>query len=93
VYKNLADFQTCFYGHVSSLSDVDEQDIYTVSGLNSAQQPISIEWNYTGVDDLSSAADANNVVPYASGDCLPVVIACYSLHIDITAGRNVQFYS
>ena len=91
--KNLADYITCFYGHVLSLEDVDSQDIFTLSGLNSSQQPVSIEWNYVGGDDVSSAADANNVVPYSSGDCVPVVIACYSSHVDFTIGRNSQFYS
>jgi hypothetical protein len=91
--KNLADYQTCFYGHVLSLEDVDEQQVFTLSGLNSSQQPISIEWCYTGGDDLTSAADTNNVVPYSSGDCLPVVIACYASHADFTIGRNSQFYS
>jgi hypothetical protein len=89
--KNLADFQTCFYGHILSLQDVDQQDIYTVSGMNASQQPISIEWVYTGGETVNT--DSNNVVAYSSGDCLPVIIACYSSHIDITAGRNIQFYS
>jgi hypothetical protein len=72
-------------------NNVDQEDIYTVSGLNSSQQPVSIEWLYNGGETVT--ADSNNVTVYSTGDCIPVVVACYSSHIDITANRNVQFYS
>ena len=91
--KNLADYQNCFYGHVLSLQDVDEQEVYTVSGLNSSNQPVSIEWTYAGGEDVTGGTDANNIETYKSGNCMPIVIACYSSHVDITVGRNVQLFT
>ena len=36
----------------------------------------------------------NDGVVYQSGDsCIPVIVAAYSSHLEVTAGRNVQLYS
>ena len=40
--KNLADFIQCYYGSVLSLQAVGENDLFTISGLDSSQQPVSI---------------------------------------------------
>jgi hypothetical protein len=34
--KNLADFIQCYYGSVLSLQAVGENDLYTISGLDSS---------------------------------------------------------
>ena len=93
--KNIADFQQCFYGTILSLNAIGENDLYTISGLNSSQQPISIALEVVGDDDVSRAADTNqNTNVFSSGDsCTPVLIANYSSQLDITIGRNVLLYT
>lgn len=94
--KNLGDFIQCFYGSILSLQAIGEQDMYTISGLDSSQQPVSVAWEVTGGDDITSAPDTNqNTVPYKTndGNCIPILIACTSPHLDITVGRNVVLYS
>jgi hypothetical protein len=56
-----------------SLQDVDEQDVFTVSGLNSASQPVSIEWTCVGGETVDGV-DANNITTYATGSCMPIQI-------------------
>ena len=79
-----------------------ENDIYTISGLDSSQQPLSIAWEVAGGDtdvDISGGLvgvksgtkETNDGLVCQKVDpCMPVVIAAYSSHLEVTAGRNVQ---
>jgi hypothetical protein len=79
--------------------------MYTISGLDSSQQPLSVAWEVQGGDavvDLSGGLVGvksgtkiiNDGVVYQSGDsCIPVIVAAYSSHLEVTAGRNVQLFS
>ena len=82
---SLAKFQDTYYAHVLSLNAPSENDIYTVSGLNSSETPVQIAWEVTGGDDGTNNKDAIG----GNGACIPVIIAVYSSHLDIRAGRNI----
>ena len=82
---SLAKFQDTYYAHVLSLNAPSENDIYTVSGLNSSETPVQIAWEVTGGDDGTNNKDAIG----GNGACTPVIIAVYSSHLDIRAGRNI----
>ena len=93
--KNVADFVQCYFGTILSLQAVGENDLYTISGLDSSQQPVSIALEVTGGENVDSASDANqNTSVYKKDDlATPVIIAAYSSHLDVTVGRNVVLYS
>jgi hypothetical protein len=79
--------------------------MYTISGLDSSQQPLSIAWEVVGGDPVSDGTTGlvgiksgqkilNDGTVCQSGDsCLPVIIAAYSSHLEVTAGRNIQLFS
>ncbi len=93
------------FAHLISFQATGENEMYTISGLDSSQQPLSVSWEVQGGDtvvDLSGGLIGvktgnkviNDGVVYQSGDaCTPVVIAAYSSHLEVTAGRNIQLYS
>ena len=104
--RHYGDFMETCFGHVYSCQATGETDMYTISGLDSSQQPLSLAWEIIGGDtvaDLSNNAIAgiksgqkiinDGVVCQLSDSCLPVVIAAYSSHLEVTAGRNVDLYS
>ena len=49
----------------------------------------------TGLAGIKSGQKVLNdgLVCQKSDECLPVIIAAYSSHLEVTAGRNVQFFS
>ena len=79
--------------------------MYTISGLDSSQQPLSVAWEVQGGDTVADGSNGlagvksgtkviNDGLVYQSGDsCIPVIVAAYSSHLEVTAGRNVQLYS
>jgi hypothetical protein len=79
--------------------------MYTISGLDSSQQPLSIAWEIIGGDTVSDGSTGlvgiksgtkilnDGVVCQKNDSCLPVVIAAYSSHLEVTAGRNIQLFS
>ena len=81
----LPKFQDTYFAHILSLNAPGENDIYTVSGLNSSETPVQISWEVTGGDLATNNKDAIG----GGGACTPVIIACYSSHLDIRAGRNI----
>ena len=92
--KNVGDFIQCFYGSLLSLQATGETDLYTISGLDSSQQPVSIAWEVTGGDTIAAADTNQNTNVCVSGDvCVPVIICNYSSHLDVTVGRNVVLYT
>ena len=103
--RHYGDFiETCF-AHVISFQANGETDMYTISGLDSSQQPLSLAWEVQGGDTVADGSTGlagiksgqkvlnDGLVCQKSDECLPVIIAAYSSHLEVTAGRNVQFFS
>ena len=95
---SLAHYQSQFYAHILSLNVTNEHDMYTVSGLNCSATPISIAWEVTG----SSAAPANidkqatsngNIWATGATNATPVMIACYTSRLEISAGRQILTFT
>ena len=95
---SLAHFQSQFYAHILSLNVTNEHDMYTVSGLNCSATPISIAWEVAG----TSAAPANidrqatsngNIWATGATSATPIMIACYTSRLEISAGRNVLTFT
>ena len=79
--------------------------MYTISGLDSSQQPLSIAWEVLGGDTVVDASTGlagiksgqkvtnDGLVCQKDDSCTPVIVAAYSSHLEITAGRNINLYS
>ena len=103
--RHYSDFIETTFGHLISFQATGENDLYTISGLDSSQQPLSIAWEVAGGDTVVDGSTGlvgiksgqkvinDGVVYQASDSCVPVIIAAYSSHLEVTAGRNVQLYS
>jgi hypothetical protein len=104
--RHYGDFMETAFGHVISFQATGENDMYTISGLDSSQQPLSIAWEVQGGDPVADISNnailgiksgqkiINDGVVCQLGDsCLPVIVAAYSSHLEITAGRNIQLFS
>ena len=103
--RHFPDYIETTFGHLISFQATGENDLYTISGLDSSQQPLSIAWEVIGGDTVADASTGlagvksgqkilNDGVVCQSGDsCLPVIIAAYSSHLEVTAGSNIQLYS
>ena len=104
--RHYGDFMETAFGHVISFQATGENDLYTISGLDSSQQPLSIAWEVIGGDTVADISNnaifgvksgtkiINDGVVCQSGDsCLPVVVAAYSSHLEVTSGRNIQLFS
>jgi hypothetical protein len=96
--QSLAHFQSQFYAHVLSLNVTNEHDMYTVSGLNCSATPISIAWEVQG----TAAAPANidrqatsngNIWATGQTSATPIMIACYTSRLDISAGRQILTFT
>jgi len=89
--QSIAHYQDQFYAHILSLNVSGEKDLYTVSGLNSSEIPISIGWEVVGGDALDNLdIGANGIfADTATTSCIPLLFACYSSHLEISAGRKV----
>ena len=103
--RHYPDFIETAFGHLISFQATGENDLYTISGLDSSQQPLSIAWEVVGGDTVSDSTNGlagiksgqkilnDNTVFKKDDACLPVVIAAYSSHLEITSGRNIQLFS
>ena len=96
--QSLAHYQSQFYAHVLSLNVTNEHDMYTVSGLNCSATPISIAWEVQG----TSAAPANidrqatsngNIWATGATSATPIMIACYTSRLEISAGRQILTFT
>ena len=79
--------------------------MYTISGLDSSQQPLSLAWEVQGGDTVADGTTGlvgvktdrkvinDGLVYQASDSAVPVIVAAYSSHLEVTAGRNVNLYS
>jgi hypothetical protein len=87
---SLNHFVETFYGDLISLNMSGEgADVFTVSGINSSQGPINIEWY---VNSTATAVDGTLIVNNAD-TCIPYLIAGYSSHINIRGGRQIELVS
>jgi hypothetical protein len=93
--QSLYHYQTQFYAHILSLNVTTEHDLYTVSGLNCSATPISIGWE---VSPSASGSTANierqatsngNIWATGATSATPVMIACFTSRLEISAGRNI----
>ena len=95
--QSLYHYQTQFYSHILSLNVTTEHDMYTVSGLNCSATPISIGWevqpssNITGVEQ--QATSNGNIWQTSNTSATPVMIACYTSRLEISAGRNILTFT
>jgi hypothetical protein len=103
--RHYSDFIETTFGHMISFQATGETDMYTISGLDSSQQPLSIAWEIIGGDTVSDGTNGlagiksgqkilnDGVVFQKSDSCIPIVVAAYSSHLEITSGRNIQLFS
>ena len=101
--QSLAHFQTQFYSHILSLNVTNEHDMYTVSGLNCSATPISISWEISGSGsnggvgnllNIDKAATSNGHLFQTSNyNTTPIMFACYTSRLEISAGRNIISYT
>jgi len=86
---SLAAFQDTYYAHILTLNATGENDIYTVSGLDSSTLPCQISWEYVGGDDTANAVDWPEIYGTDNTIHTPLIIAVYSSHLDIMANRQI----
>ena len=72
--------------------------MYTVSGLNCSATPISIAWEVTGTSTAPANIDkqaTSNVNIWATGstNVTPIMIACYTSRLEVSAGRQILTYT
>ena len=95
---SLAHYQSQFYAHILSLNVTNEHDMYTVSGLNCSATPISIAWEVQGTSAAPAnidkqAASNGNIWQTGNTNATPVMIACYTSRLEISAGRQILTYT
>lgn len=86
---SLQHFRTQYFAHILKLNAQTDSDVFTVSGVNAQENSIDITWEVVG-GDTASRVDTR-ILP--TNTCTPVLIACYSSHIDISANRSIISYS
>jgi hypothetical protein len=72
--------------------------MYTVSGLNCSATPISIASEVTGTSsqpaNIDKQATSNgNIWANSAYNATPIMIACYTSRLEVSAGRNIQTYT
>jgi len=96
--QSLAHYQSQFYAHVLSLNVTNEHEQYTVSGLNCSATPISIGWEITPTSAVPSNIDKQatsngNIWATGATNATPIMIACYTSALHVSAGRNILTYT
>jgi hypothetical protein len=81
-------FQDTYYAHILTLNVPGENDIYTISGLDSSTLACQVSWEYVGGEDTTNATFTDI---YGTGNTIhtPLIIAVYSAHLDIMANRQI----
>ena len=97
--QSLYHYQSQFYAHILSLNVTTEHDMYTVSGLNCSSTPISIAWEVQGSASAANyerqATSNGNIWSSAANSqgATPLMIACYTSRLDVSAGRNILTFT
>jgi hypothetical protein len=93
-------YQPQFYAQILSLNVITEHDMYTVSGLNCSATPISIGWEVSPSASGSTAnvekqatSNGNNIWQTGIYSATPVMIACFTSRLEISAGRNILTFT
>jgi len=87
--NSLGAFREHSYASIVSLNIPEKSDIYTLSGWNTDQQPAQIEWTVTSSAYTDPATGLQ--VLTNTDNCLPYLICAYTSHLDIKAGRVVNY--
>ena len=90
----MAHYQSQFYAHILSLNVTNEHEMYTVSGLNGSATPISIAWEVMPTSsapaNIDQQATSNgNIWETSNINATPLMIACYTSRLEISAGRSI----
>jgi len=95
--QSLYHYQSQFYAHILSLNVTTEHDMYTVSGLNCSATPISITHEVTGTASAANverqATSNGNIWQTGNFNATPLMIACMTSRLDVSAGRNIISFS
>ena len=102
--QSLGHYQSQFYAHILSLNVTNQHDMYTVSGMNCSATPISIAWEVNGsggtagsagsVQNVDNAATSNgHIWQTGNWSATPLMYACYTSRLEISAGRNVLTFT
>ncbi len=95
--QSLYHYQSQFYSHILSLNVTTEHDMYTVSGLNCSATPISIAWEVSPSSSAanieSQATNNGNLFKTGASNATPVMIACFTSRLEISAGRNILTFT
>ena len=95
--QSLYHYQSQFYSHILSLNVTTEHDMYTVSGLNCSATPISIAWEVSGSSSAANfegqATSNGNIWATGATNATPVMIACFTSRLEISAGRNILTFT
>ena len=98
--RHYSDFIETTFGHLISFQATGENDLYTISGLDSSQQPLSLAWEIVGSDTVSDGSTGlagvkagqkilNDGLVCQSGDsCLPGSFTCCCCRIFFTFRSN-----
>ena len=95
---SLGHYQSQFYSHILSLNVTNEHDLYCVSGVNCSASPMSIAWEVTGTStapaNIDNQATSNgNIWATGKTSATPIMIACYTSRLEISAGRQILTYT
>ena len=85
-------FKTQYFAHILKLNAQTDSDVFTVSGVDATENSIDITWEYVGGDTTITKPDLR-LLPTNNTGAIPIVIACYSSHIDINANRSIVQYN
>ncbi len=71
---------------------------FTVSGLNCSATPISIAWDVQGTSTVPANIDRQatsngNIWATGATSATPIMIACYTSCLYVSAGRNVLTFT
>ncbi len=72
--------------------------MFTVSGLNCSATPISIAWEVQGTNaapaNINAQSTSNgNIWKTSNTSATPIMIACYTSRLEISAGRQVLTFT
>ena len=89
MYQNLNQFLYYGYAHILSLNvSGEDKDPYTVSGIDTDEVPINIQWQTTA-STTAPATDAIWGIVNAAYNAAPLLIACYTSHLEIANQRQI----
>ena len=90
MYQNINQFLRYGYAHILSLNvSGEDKDPYTVSGIDTDAVPINIQWQTVASTAVPGIDPVWGIIDPAY-QASPVLIACYTSHLEISNGRHVE---